>query len=467
MKNLSIIVISLLFTVSCSFVPLKQKPLNDSKIPESFDNAGSVMIDRDSLIVKEWWKKYNDPQLNESIDMMLENNLDLKLALSRLNMLESQHKSARGSRLPSAAVSGGYSETDKKIPLPMGGTKDSTATNYSAGLALKYELDIWGKVRANHLAVKEAYKASKADLQTIYNGLIVQTVVLHYNIIYQADEVRIAERKLQQIQHRLNITEKKYKKGIIPKAAFETVKQGYNNTRMMLSGKENALNNLKNQLAVLLGEYPEKFAYPTNTEQMKHSGIIDIPEIIPSELLKQRGDIVSAEHSMESARQSAGAAFADLFPSISISAVWNFASMDFDDLFEETSMRRTLSGEVSQAVFTGGAKTYNYKSKKKQYEQAVISYKKTVLNAFSDVENALKTLMVAKESYRLSLENKNSAESVHKINTEKYKSGLLSYIDWQDSETAFLNSVSAMNSAFQSLISAETQLHRALGGNWF
>ncbi len=466
MKSLVILTLSLLLTVSCSFVPLKQKPLDKDKIPDSFENSASLMVERDSLVVTEWWKKYKDDQLNETIEKMLVNNLDLKLALSRLDMLESQQKAARGSRLPSVAATGAYSETDRKIPLPTGVTKDSTVTNYSAGLALQYELDIWGKVRAAHLSAKEAYKASKADLQTIYNGLIVQTVVLHYNIQFQAEEVRIAQRKLDQIQHKLNIAEKKYRDGILPLNAFEAVKQGYNNTKMLVSGTQNGLESLENKLAVLLGEFPESFEYTAQVGDYEYSGMREIPKVVPSELLKQRGDIVSAEHSMESARQAAGAAFADFFPSISISAAWNFASMDFDDLFDETSMARTIGGNAAQTVFTGGSKIYNYKAKKKQYEQALINYKKTVLSAFSDVENALKTLETAEVNYSLALSNKRSAESVHRTNTAKYKGGIVTYSEWQESEITLLNSISVFNSSFFNLITAESQLLRALGGNW-
>lgn len=104
MKSLVILTLSLLLTVSCSFVPLKQKPLDKDKIPDSFENSASLMVERDSLVVTEWWKKYKDDQLNETIEKMLVNNLDLKLALSRLDMLESQQKAARGSRLPSVAA---------------------------------------------------------------------------------------------------------------------------------------------------------------------------------------------------------------------------------------------------------------------------------------------------------------------------------------------------------------------------
>ena len=158
---------------------------------------------------------------------------------------------------------------------------------------------------------------------------------------------------------------------------------------------------------------------------------------------------------MESARQAAGAAFADLFPSISISAVWNFASLDFDDLFDETNMTRVLSAEASQAVFTGGAKTYNYKAKKKQYEQSVINYKKVVLTAFSDVETALRNCNTAKDNYRYALENKKSSEMTFRIVTEKYKNGIVTYSEWQDSETSYLNNISAFNKNYFNLISAE------------
>jgi len=192
----------------------------------------------------------------------------------------------------------------------------------------------------------------------------------------------------------------------------------------------------------------------------------DIVIGIPSDLIRDRSDIISAEHNMEAARQQAGAAFADFFPSISLTAGLNFASLSWNELFKDISTTKSVGGGVSEILFAGGSKLAIYKQKKAQYEQSVLTYKKTILQAFADVENALLALETAETNQINFKANYDSSLRIFKTTKQKYLLGIVSYSQFLESKSNMLTSLSNKNNADQQLISARVQLYSSLGGKF-
>jgi NodT family efflux transporter outer membrane factor (OMF) lipoprotein len=469
---LALFLISILSLTSCSFIPGKVKPINENDIPTSFQNENTQIFTHEQVAPVRWWESFENQELNEIVDKVIENNLDLKIAVARMEMLESQFKAVRGSRMPAITAGGTVANQEGPVTGMQVTTNGVTQTktikendSYALRTGLRFELDIWGKLRAQHIAAVETFKASKEELETIYIGIISQAIISYYNIQTQIEEVEISKRKYELAQHNYNVVEKKYKMGIINKTGYEATRQTLNNLKIKLKRDNQTLDNIKNQLAVLMGEFPEMSKDDVSLFKSDFTKL-DFPKAIPSEVIKNRSDIVSAGHQMEAARQSAGAAFADFFPTISLNAAMNFASLEIDEIFEDINLTKSVSGDVSQTVFAGGAKLNSYKAKKSQYEQAILNYKKTVLNAFIDVEDALKGIEVAILSYNSSEENLESARSIYLINKRKYELGAISFNDLQQAEQSYLAQKSSMNLAKKGLVAVKIQLHSALGGKW-
>jgi multidrug efflux system outer membrane protein len=470
--TLVFIIVPMFVIASCSFIPGKVKPIDEKEISASFKNGNNNIFTKEDVAPISWWESFENEELNNIVDKVIDNNLDLKMAVSRMEMLESQFKVVRGTRLPSISAGGTIANQEGPVTgmeiTPSGVTQTRTiqeTDSYALRTGLRFELDIWGKLRAQHKAAIESFKASKEDLATVYIGIISQSIISYYNIQAQIDEVEISQRKFDLAQHNFNVVEKKYKMGIINKTGFETVKQSLNNLRIKLERDIQTLDNLKNQLAVLMGEFPQ-ISEERVTLAKSDLTKLDFPKAIPSNVIRNRSDIASAEHQMEASRQSAGAAFADLFPSISLNATMNFASLDFDEIFDDINLTETMSAEVSQTVFAGGAKVNSYKMMRSQYEQAILNYKKTVLNAFVDVEDALIGIEVALLNHKSSEENLESSTSIYLMNKRKYELGAISYNEFQQTELNYLTQKSYMNLAKKGLVGAKIQLHSALGGKW-
>jgi len=398
--NIGIILIVLLLVSACSFAPKKIEIVQEIEIPDNYNSSN--LVQREDAAPIPWWEEFGDEKLNETIEKVLGNNLDLQIAEKRVEMLKAQFKTVRGSLLPAISTTGSYTKTEgpvtTMVPTSSGLTANTSIQEndmYSLRTGLGFELDIWGKLRRNTKAANETFKASKEDLNTAYLGIIAQTIILYYDIEVQKRNVQISIEILDIIRQNYEVIERRYKSGVAPKENLELISQAYRNMQTKLLTDEQLLAVKLNQQSVLLGEYPNDRFESIDLNSGFLSSFAEIPVGIPSDLLKNRSDIVSALHNMEAARQQAGAAFADFFPSISLSAGFNFASMSWNELFDDLSLTKSVGGEVSEVLFAGGSKLASYKQKKVLYEQSVLSYKKTILTAFADVEDALITLETA------------------------------------------------------------------------
>jgi outer membrane protein, multidrug efflux system len=473
-KNINFTLITstmILLLSACSFAPKKVDVAAEIKIPENYNNSTSYIVDREDAAPVSWWEEFENEELNELIEKVIENNLDLQIAGKRVDMLKSQFKAVRGSLLPAVSVGGGYTKSEGPVTEPVftpTGMEMSASIKesemYSLRTGLGFELDIWGKLRRNTKAANESFKASKEDLNTAYLGIIAQTVILYYDIEAQKRNVEISKETLSITKQNYDVAERRYKSGIAPKESLERIFQAYGNMQTKLQSDKQLLSAKFNQLSVLLGEYPQQQISETEIETEFLPDFEEVSMGVPSGLLRDRSDIVSAAHNMEAARQQAGAAFADFFPSISLSAGLNFASMSWDTLFEELSTTKSIGGEVNEVLFAGGAKVASYKQKKAAYEQSVLTYKKTILTAFSDVENALFSLETARMNQQNSKANYESAKRIFEIMKQKYLKGTVTYSQFLEGESNMYSALTTSYNADKQLISARVQLYSALGG---
>jgi NodT family efflux transporter outer membrane factor (OMF) lipoprotein len=473
MKKSIIISALILLLSACSFAPKKVDVTKQIDIPQNY-NASGNLVSREDAAPVSWWKEFQNEELDELIEKVLENNLDLQIAEKRVDMLRNQFKAVRGSLLPAVSTTGVYSKSEGPVQsmeftqagiIPTVSIQENEMYSLRAGLG--FELDIWGKLRRNTKAANESFKASKEDLNTAYLGIIAQTVILFYDIEAQKRSVEISKETLDIARQNYEVTERRYTSGIIPKESLERLSQVYANLHTKLQSDKQLLLNKKNQLSVLLGEYPKQV---TELAEIESEFLPEFDEMqvgIPSDILRIRGDIAAAAHNMEAARQQAGAAVADFFPSISLSAGLNFASMNLDNLFDELSTTKSYGGEATEIIFAGGSKFAVYKQKKVTYEQSVLKYKKTILTAFADVENALFGLETAKMNQENSKANYLSAKRVFEITKQKYLKGTVIYSQFLESESNMYSALAVSFNADKQLIGARVQLHSALGGNIF
>ena len=480
-----IFVVISIFAVSCSMTPAKQSVKMNFEMPEeilrSDDSAESFKISLENVSKTKWWKSFEDSVLTNFIDKVISKNLDVKLAISRVKMLESQFDLSKSRMYPAVNLSGNYTNAEgpqsalNMTPEGPSMVKEiQTYENYSLRTGLQYELDIWGKVRSMKNSAVAELMSSKADLETVYLNIIANATALYYNILSTKKQIYLTEKTLLIYKHNKKVMQKRFRNGLVSKLNLDLIDQATAMTLSKLEGEKSSYYQLMMQLSVLLGEYP-KFLENSNleialqsTSNLENSiSTFDFPPLtISSDLLKTRPDVIAAEFKLDSSREQLGVAKADLFPSISITAGLSLVSGSIDDLFSSDFMTKTIGAEVNYPIFTGGSKLANLDMKKVLYEQAVINYKKVVLNAFLDVEKILVQQQFLEKQKEALTRQFIAAQNARDEYEKRYLKGLVSYDKFLEAEKSLYNSKTGIINIELALINSKIQLHRALGGNW-
>jgi len=221
--------------------------------------------------------------------------------------------------------------------------------------------------------------------------------------------------------------------------------------------------NLVNTLSVLCGETAGHFTLPHRPLD------IDAPSIpagIPSDVLKDRPDIVEAEKLMTAANERVGVAEASFFPSVTLTGSGGYASARSGDLLEWASREWSSGPSVHIPIFNGGRLEAERQAQEAAYQEAAAAYRKSVLTAFQDVENALADIRLRREQSQAQQKLLKAATQAADISTRRYKEGLVSFLEVIDSERSRLQAVrDAIQIRAEELI-ATARLIKAIGGRW-
>ena len=468
-KKLFIFII-IFMTYSCSFVPVKNQENLGYKVPENYKKL-NTKVTKDELTESLWWHSINDNNLNKLVDLVIKNNLDIKLAISRVKAVESQFKITGSMKYPTVDGGAGYGYSRQpgfsidmsKLP-PEVGLKAQSNHIYTLRTGLRFELDIWGKLAGTENAAIAELLASKENLKTIYLTMIASAVTLYYDIVTANKDIELLKDSLQTYESSLAIEKRRYILGIGSKLNIELTTQKIESAKVnLLTAKQN-LQLKQHQLTLLTGKYPEHiFNFTDNLPE-----IDAVPVGLPSDLLKNRSDIKSAEYKMDSARQMIGVAKADLFPSLSLTTTLGFINItELDNLFNGDYLTSSLGINANQVLFAGGSKTAKLEQQRELYKQSVLNYKKTVISAFKDVEDALVSFEALYNIKKAMKNNVNAAKNVLLESEKRYLNGILTYNRLLDAQNSFFNTQRQLINIQKLHIYSKVQLHKSLGGNWF
>ncbi|MCK4916189.1 MAG: TolC family protein, partial [Candidatus Eisenbacteria sp.] len=359
---------------------------------------------------------------------------------------------------PSVSVEGNASRSGQwgdEIP-------ESYANTYSASGAASYEIDLWGRVRSTrHAAVFDEH-SSREDLRAAVLSLSARIAATWYEIAEARSQVLVLSEQVEANEQTLEIITLRFRGGLVGAADVLWQEQLLESSRGNLALAESRLEVLRNQLAVLVGRVPQ--AHVVDEE----AALVAMPPLpdagVPAELLQRRPDLRAAELDVAAASARLGAAVADRFPRVSITASVSSSATTTTDLF--TSWLSNLVGNLTMPLIDGGARKAEAERQEALVQEAFHRYRQTVLTSLQEVENAL-----TRESYQSSYltsvrEQLALANEVLERNRDAYRGGQVNYIVVL---TALISQQSLERqqlSAHRELIGHRIELCRALGGGW-
>lgn len=460
---------------ACSMTPAVTGPGPAEGLPEAFDAPdpqGAVRVVVEDL---PWWESWEQPGLNALIDSVLAANLDLDMAAARVLEVQEAYRMSRAGQLPSVQASAGG--TRQNTPTNLGATGRFASsipgfpdrfdvTTYSASLGLAWELDLWGRARATARAGLGQMLASEADFRSVRMGIISETVAAWVEWGELIEQTRIADLQLTLLEDRLALTQDRYRRGLVSSFEWNSVQQQTDEARAARPLLEVRRVDVTGRLAVLLGGTARDVEAFLPTVGAPRPGAMQLPDVLPSEWVRARPDVMAAAARREVARQTIGIRRAEQFPSFSLTASGGTQSAQLAELVNTTQRFWLFGGSLTAPVFASGARRAAVRQAWAVYEGAEAAYEKAVLVAFQDVSVSLATVEAEQQRLEATMSSHDAARASYLTATERYRRGVGPYLALVDAQLNLLRTELALSQVRQGHAMARLRLQRAVGGPW-
>ena len=410
----------------------------------------------------QWWRQFSDPTLTTLVEEAVKMNLDLQIAEARLRQARAMRGVAIGGLWPAVTVSGSYQRLHTAGVTP----DDQFQDLHQAGLDAVWELDFFGGQRRNLESANANIQAAMEGIRDVRVSLIAEVALNYIQLRGYQQQIAIAQNNLKAQQHTAEITHKRLNVGFASALDVANADSNVAMTESQIPVFETEAQQSIYALSVLLARPPGDLLEKLSPTANLPSVPAQIPIGLPSDLLRRRPDIHEAEAQLHAATAQIGVAVADLFPQFSLTGTVNFQSNLLRTWWNEASRSVGVGPSVSWPIFQGGAIVSNVRLQGALRDQAFITYQKTVLAAFQDVENAL--IAFAKEQqHRRALSDAVVANrKAVDLSLQLYTEGQIDFLNVLDAQRSLYASEDALVQSEQAIATDLIALYKALGGGW-
>ncbi len=464
---------SWLFSISaaCIFVigiigcinlgPNYQRPDLGIELPESYQ-SDTVEITAEAVIVDRWWQDFNDQELNQLVEEMLQRNWDLKQAAARILEARARYVQVGADRWPQ--VDFDYDWDTRRFGGVNVGSGRTITTHQMSFLAL-FEIDLWSRLAKASKAAWNDILVDEENRRTIAQTLVAETVNLYLQIEAFERRLQIAAQSIAAFERSRQFVETRYRRGLISVLDVRQARRILAGAQTRVPELQQQLGITQQQLSILLGRYPQ--TRPARSQPENYYRQPDpVPTGLPSSLLLKRPDIRTAGARLEALNEQVGSAKAARFPQITLTGGYGWNADGKDRLLKSDSVIWNFSRGLVQPLMDAGRLKARQRGLEAQYAQAVSDYANTVLNAFAEVEGALlirKKQIERRQRELIFLEEARATQRVAQI---RYLKGLVQYLDVLEAQQTRFTAEDNLAQVDLSILTNRVNLHRALGGSW-
>lgn len=456
----------------CAVTPDYHPPAPD--VPARWSEAPDTSVPAASAD-SSWWKTFHDPVLDSLVERALQANLDLQLAETRIREARARRNVTAGSRWPSvdATASIARERESKNAPNPVlvqpDGQMESPgqAENlFQAGFDAAWELDLFGGIRRSIEAAQADLESAVYDRDAVLLTLLAEVSRNYIELRGIQEQSRIARESLATQQDMLTLVQARYVAGMATDLDVARAEAQVQQTASRLPALDASHQKAVHRLGVLLGQPPGAIADELRPVQPPPVPSIQPPLGLPSDLLRRRPDIRSAERRLAAASARLGVATADLYPKFSLLGTVGLASVAAGDFFNGASTLWSVGPSMTWPIFQGGRIAATIKVRDAQQQEALIAYRRAILNGIEDVENAIAAYRHEQARRATLARAVDSEQRAAGFARGRYTAGLTDYRDVLDAQRSqfLLQSELARQDTAVSL--DLVALYKALGGGW-
>ena len=449
--NINILALGgLLIFSGCVSVPENRADRTEEadKLPENYSAEAFPQLE----IVDSLLNLFNDEDVTRYTQLALENNPDLLRAYAQMEEAGFNFQKTRGNQFPSVSANASPSRSSSATR--------ATGNTYSASLDARWEVDVWGELRSRTDASQADLAAAEANFEARRQSLAAQTMQSWFDLLAATQLLDLAERQRDSFASIHRLVERRYERGTATITEVELAHTDAADARADFIARTNDRDQSARALKALIGIYPDA----TITAGLNWPALNrTVPSDLPSELLLTRPDIIAAFQNIRASDARTQAAYADLFPSFTLTASGGRSSDTLADLGRSAFDVWSLAAQITAPIYEGGSRRAEVGAAEQRAEQAYQNYRSVVLNAFREVEDALnsETSLAREESARL--EALYAARRAEAKSLRDYESGLIDLLDLlQTQRRVFTNEIQTIN-LHRARLSNRVSLALALG----
>ena len=400
-----------------------------------------------------WRELFTDPQLQALIEQGLQNNTDLRSAQLQIEEAEAALMSAKLAFLPSFALSpqGTISSFD-------GGKATKT---YTLPVTASWELDIFGRLRNAKQQAKALYAQSKDYQQAVRTQLIAGIANVYYTLLMLDEQLAISQQTEEAWKETVASTRALMDAGLANEAATSQMEAAYYSVQTSILDLKEQINQVENSLALLLAETPRRYERGKLADQRLPE---DVAVGVPMQMLSNRPDVRAAERSLEQAFYATNQARAAFYPSIVLSGSAGWTNSAGSMIVNPGKFLASAVGSLTQPLFNKGQIMAQYRIAKAQQEEASLSFQQALLNAGSEVNDALVASQTSKAKTLLFEKQIQSLEKALESTSLLMEHGTTTYLEVLTARQSLLSAQLSQTANRFTEIQSVINLYQALGG---
>jgi NodT family efflux transporter outer membrane factor (OMF) lipoprotein len=412
----------------------------------------------------DWWKIFQDPQLDALEQEVNVSNQNLKAAAAQYQQARAALRYNRADYYPTVTVDPSATRTRVSANAPTTTTlRGATYNDFVLPFEVSYQADVWGRIRKTVESYREQAQASAADLATVNLSMHADLAVDYFQARSLDAEEQLLNSTVQDYEEAFDLNESRFQGGIASEVDVEQAETQLETTRAEAVDVGVLRAQYEHAVAILIGKPPAEFTLPPLplTAPPPH-----IPISLPSQLLERRPDIASSERLVASANAQIGVAKSAYYPMINLGATGGFESSAITTLINGPSGLWSIGLSAVGTVFDVGRRRALTDQARMAYGYQVATYRQNVLNGFQQVEDNLAAVRILEHEAQVQDRAVTAAQRSLDLSTIRYKGGVTSYLEVITAQSAALSDeVTAVNILGRRMANT-VLLIQALGGGW-
>ena len=419
---------------------------------------------------EDWWTGFGSPELNALIEQARNRNFDIQAAIARVRQADAQVRIAGAALLPTlnGTASADWQHlgvnTSNTTFRGGGGNASADFRTYTVGLSAAYQLDFWGHNLAHKQSAIASAEFSRFDQRTVALTVVTNVANTWFTALALADRLAVAKRNVADGEQTLAVIRGRLQAGTA--SALDVANQA-----TLVSGEQANIPNFQNQLeqaliglGILVGEPPERIVVRPGTLTALH-----LPEVspgLPSALLERRPDVASAEAQLIASGFDVTTARTAFCPAINLTGSGGFQAPALNALISPGGFIASLAAGLTAPIFDGGALRGALEQAKGRQAELLADYRKAVVQAFTDVDNALTAWRYGSEQERLQRIAVDTAREAATIARQQMLAGTADVTAVLTAEAALFTAEDTLAQVRLTRVQALLNLYKGLGGGW-